>query len=220
LSGILITLEGIEGSGKSTQLNFLTERLSRRGLPYVHSKEPGGTKLGEDLRSLLLTPHPSGDKWQPGAELLLFYADRLQHVETIVKPALQAGRIVLLDRFDDSTRAYQGAQGIPENALTVLRQMVLKGLQPDLTLLFDADPQKTLDRANTRNREKTGFSETRFDNEALDFHKKVREMFLEIASREPDRVCVIDADKSPEDVADSVWSTVVPRLRAAGFFLE
>lgn len=217
---MLITLEGIEGSGKSTQLNFLADRLSGRGLPYMCSKEPGGTKLGKELRSLLLTPHPSGEKWRPCAELLLFYADRVQHVETIVKPALQTGQIVLLDRFDDSTRAYQGAQGIPEKTLATLRQIVLKGLRPSLTLLFDADPAETLARVDARNKEKTGFSETRFDNEALDFHKKVREAFLEIASQEPDRVCVIRADGSPGDIAGSVWSAVAPRLRAAGFLLE
>jgi len=219
LAGVLITLEGIEGSGKSTQLGFLSNRLSKHGLSCVCSKEPGGTSLGKELRSLLLTPHPSGEKWRPDAELLLFYADRVQHIETIIRPALQAGRIVLLDRFEDSTRAYQGAQGIPEKTLAVLSQMVLKDLRPDLTLLFDADPVKTLIRANTRNKEKSGFTETRFDNEALDFHERVRGSFLEIAYKEPDRVHVIKADESPEDVADNVWSVVVPMLKLTGFLL-
>ena len=220
MAGILITLEGIEGSGKSTQLGFLSDQLSKRGLPHVCSKEPGGTSLGKELRSLLLTPHPSGEKWRPEAELLLFCADRAQHMETVVWPTLQAGRIVLLDRFEDSTRAYQGAQGISEKTLSVLSQVVLKGFRPDLTLLFDADPAKTLARVNTRNTGKSGFAETRFDNETLDFHERVRKVFLEIASQEPDRVHVINAHENPEDVADNVWSVVAPALKAAGFLIE
>jgi dTMP kinase len=208
LAGVLITLEGIEGSGKSTQLSLLEGRLSSLGLPYVCSKEPGGTALGAELRSLLLTAHPSGEKWCADAELLLFSADRAQHVETIVRPALQAGKIVVLDRFEDSTRAYQGAQGVPEACLDALRWVALKGLSPDLTLLFDADPEKTLAQANSRNSLNDGFSETRFDDEALDFHKRVREGFLRIASMEQDRVCIVKADESQEAVSDAVWSPV------------
>jgi dTMP kinase len=219
LGGVLITLEGIEGSGKSTQLGLLRDRLSENGLPFVCSKEPGGTQLGQELRSLLLTSHASGEKWCPTAEMMLFYADRAQHVEAIVKPALKAGRIVALDRFEDSTRAYQGAQGIQEETLGLLRQIVLKDLAPDLTLLFDADPEKTLARANARNSSKDGFTETRFDHEALSFHKKVREEFLKIASREPGRFCIIQADESLERIAAKVWSAVAPKLAAAGFLV-
>jgi dTMP kinase len=219
LGGVLITLEGIEGSGKSTQLSLLKDRLSESGLPFVCSKEPGGTQLGLELRSLLLTSHPSGEKWCPSAEMMLFCADRAQHVEAIVKPALQAGRIVVLDRFEDSTRAYQGAQGIQEETLVLLRQIVLKDLAPDLTLLFDADPEKTLARANARNSSEAGFTETRFDHEALGFHKKVREEFLKIASREPGRFCIIQADESQDGVAAKVWSAVAPKLAEAGFSL-
>lgn len=217
MGGILITLEGIEGSGKSTQLGLLQNKLSEHGLPYICSKEPGGTQLGLELRSLLLKPHPSGEKWCPDAEIMLFYADRAQHVETIIKPALQTGRIVVLDRFEDSTRAYQGAQGIQEETLVLLRQIVLKNLRPDLTLLFDADPKKTLARVDARNRADAGFLETRFDHEALSFHKKVRAEFLKIASREPSRVCIIQADESQKDVAEKVWSVVAPKLITAGF---
>jgi len=220
LGGFLITFEGIEGAGKTTQLSFLTDRLSKHGLSCVRSKEPGGTDLGRELRSILLTPLSCGKKWCLEAELLLFYADRAQHVETVIKPALLSGQIVLLDRFEDSTRAYQGAQGISEETLAALRQIVLKDLRPDLTLLFDADPEKMLTRVSSRNRENPDFTETRFDQEALCFHRKVRERFLEIASREPKRVHVIAADGSAEAIADHVWSVVVPELNAAGFLLR
>jgi dTMP kinase len=220
LSGFLITLEGIEGSGKTTQLDFLTDQLSKFGLPYICSKEPGGTDLGKELRSLLLTPRTSGEKWCLDAELLLFYADRAQHLETVVRPALRSGQIILLDRFEDSTRAYQGIQGVSEKTLDTLRQIVLKDLRPDLTLLFDADPEKMLIRVNSRNREKPDFAETRFDREELCFHRNVRERFLEIASREPERICVIPADESPESIAGNVWSLIAPKLNAAGFLLR
>jgi len=216
----LITLEGIEGSGKSTQLGLLKERISKHGLPYVCSKEPGGTILGKELRSLLLEPHSSGKKWCTMAELLLFFADRAQHLEEVVKPALHAGQIVLIDRFEDSTRAYQGAQGIPEEMLSILRQLVMKDFRPNLTLLFDADPIKTLERANSRNSAKNGFAETRFDNEAISFHQSVRQEFLKIAVQEPERIFVIKADEHPEEVAERVWSAVKPKIMAAGFLLE
>ncbi|MDR1841965.1 MAG: dTMP kinase [Holophagales bacterium] len=217
MSGVLITLEGIEGSGKSTQMAILADKFSKHKLSYLCSREPGGTQLGGELRSLLLKPHPSGEKWRPDAELLLFYADRAQHLEIIIRPALAAGNVVLLDRFEDSTRAYQGAQGVPEKTLTALRQIVLKELRPDLTLLLDADPAKTLERVNVRNCEEAGFAETRFDQEGLDFHKSVRKGFLKIASDEPDRVRVIRADENIEEVAKNVWSAVASKLRAAGF---
>jgi dTMP kinase len=168
----------------------------------------------------LLTPQSSGERWCLDAELLLFYADRAQHVETVIKSALRSGQIVLLDRFEDSTRAYQGVQGVSEETLVMLRQIVLKDLRPNLTLLFDADPEKMLTRVDSRNREKTDFAETRFDHEALCFHRKVRERFLEIASREPERIRVIPADESPDVVADNTWSVVAPKLNAAGFLLR
>jgi dTMP kinase len=122
-----------------------------------------------------------------------------------------------VDRFEDSTRAYQGAQGVSEETLNVLRQMVLKDLRPDLTLLFDADPEKMLARVSRRNNDDPLFNETRFDQEELRFHRMVRDRFLAIASREPERVRLIAADRSAEDIADEVWSVIVPELAAAGF---
>jgi len=219
LGGFLITFEGVEGSGKSTQVGLLSQRLSREGLPLVVSREPGGTELCKGLRPLLLTERGDGEKWCPDAELLLFCADRAQHLDAVVRPALREGRIVVLDRFEDSTWAYQGAQGAKEKTLEELSKIVAKGLKPDLTLLLDADPAKALGRAGARNDSEEGFSETRFDNEALDFHKKVRERFLAVASREPGRVLVIRADTDPAGIAEKIWLEVEPRLRAAGFSL-
>jgi dTMP kinase len=151
------------------------------------------------------------------AELLLFFADRAQHVETVVAPALREGKIVVLDRFEDSTRAYQGALGVSPDAMSMLAQIVLRGLKPDLTLLLDADPEKALARASTRNRSKGGFSETRFDAESLTFHKKVRDEFLKIARLEPGRICVINGEASQESVAEDVWAAVAQKLAEANF---
>jgi len=212
LGGLLITLEGIEGSGKSTQMRFIQSRLSSLDVPHVCSREPGGTNLCADLRALLLTQHPSGEKWNPLAELLLFSADRTQHVETVVRPALRDGKVVVLDRFEDSTRAYQGVQGVSPSTMSALGQIVLDGLRPNLTLLFDADPEKTLSRAAVRNKSRSGFSETRFDAESLVFHKRVREEFLKIAHQEPSRVHIINGEASQEAVADDVWAIVSQKL--------
>jgi dTMP kinase len=212
LGGLLITLEGIEGSGKSTQMRFIQSRLSSLGIQHVCSREPGGTSLCADLRALLLAQHPSGEKWDPLAELLLFSADRAQHLETVVRPALKNGKVVVLDRFEDSTRAYQGAQGVPQSAMSALGQIVLDGLRPDLTLLLDADPERTLGRAAARNKSQNGFSETRFDSESLAFHTKVREEFLRIARQEPSRVHIVNGEADQETVANNVWAAVSQKL--------
>ncbi|MCL1908174.1 MAG: dTMP kinase [Holophagaceae bacterium] len=217
MNGFFITLEGIEGSGKSTQMSLLDEKLSGLGIPHVCTKEPGGTNLGKELRALLLEPNQSGERWCALAELLLFYADRAQHLEELVKPMLLAGHVVISDRSEDSTRAYQGSLGIPGEKLAMMRQMVLNDLRPDLTLLFDADPEAALARANIRNREDDNFAETRFDNEAIGFHKRVRAEFLKIALEEPGRVQVINANQSHGSVAKDVWSAVAPKLAVAGF---
>lgn len=218
MKGVLITMEGVEGSGKSTQLLRLSERLRGLGLPLVVSKEPGGTPLGRDLRRLLLESHPSGDAWCPEAELLLFYADRAQHLAQVVRPALDAGQVVLVDRFEDSTRAYQGAQGIADTALDRLHDLVLGRLRPHLTLLLDLDPEQSLKRVEVRNLALgDAFTESRFDDEHLEFHRKVRARFLSIAKTDPQRVAVISARNTPDQVAAEVWCKVTPLLRNAGY---
>ena len=218
MRGVLITMEGVEGSGKSTQLLRLSERLRALGLPLTVSKEPGGTPLGRDLRRLLLEPHPSGDVWCAESELLLFYADRAQHLAQVVRPALEDGQVVLVDRFEDSTRAYQGAQGVADTAMDRLRDLVVGRLRPHLTLLLDVDPEHSLKRVEIRNLALGGgFAESRFDEEHLDFHRKVRARFLSIAKADPQRVAVIPARNPPDLVEAEVWSKVTPLLRNAGF---
>ena len=221
MQGVFITIEGVEGSGKSTQLLRLSERLRRLGLPLVVSKEPGGTALGRELRRLLLEPHASGETWCSEAELLLFYADRAQHLETVIRPSLAAGKIVLLDRFEDSTRAYQGASGVPDSSLDRLSELVLRGLKPHLTVLLDMDPQVSLQRVEVRNLALGGeFAETRFDQAELDFHRRLRNRFLIIAQDHPNRVALVPARNPVDQVEASIWLRVAPLLRSAGFGVD
>jgi dTMP kinase len=220
LAGLLITMEGVEGSGKSTQIQRLADRLRLSGVPVEVSKEPGGTVLGKEIRALLLEPHPSGETWAPKAELMLFYADRAQHVARFIGPMLEQGKVVLLDRFDDSTRAYQGAQGIGDSVLDRLGEVVLGRLKPTLTLILDLDPAESLLRVEARNSASTGFRETRFDEESVAFHRRVRSRFLIIAQKDPQRVAVVSARESEDKVAEAVWAKVAPLMRTAGYRVE
>lgn len=218
MKGVLITMEGVEGSGKSTQIQRLADRLGKTGLPLVVSKEPGGTNLGRELRALLLAPHASGELWCPKAELLLFYADRAQHLATLVRPSLEEGKVVLVDRFEDSSWAYQGARGVPEADLTRLRELVLGDFKSDLTLVLDMDPVESLRRVDARNaRLGASFKETRFDQEAIGFHRKVRQRFQEIARKEPERVVLIPAQAEPGIVEAALWNQVSAFLARRGF---
>ncbi|HTL99050.1 MAG TPA: dTMP kinase [Holophagaceae bacterium] len=217
---MLVTFEGIEGSGKSTQLLRLSERLRRLGVSHIVTKEPGGTALGAELRRLLLVRHASGEAWAPESELLLFYADRAQHLKTVIRPALEAGQLVLVDRFEDSTRAYQGASGVSEDALNHLRDLVLQRLRPPLTVLLDLEPEQGLTRAGARNEALPGFQETRFDEAAVDYHRRVRQRFLQIAKEEPQRVCIVPARDEASAVEAGVWRAVSPLLRSAGFGVD
>lgn len=221
MQGVFITIEGVEGSGKSTQLLHLSERLRRLGLPLVVTKEPGGTALGREIRRLLLERHGSGEVWCAEAELLLFYADRAQHLETVIRPALAAGKVVLVDRFEDSTRAYQGASGVAESSLDRLSELVLRGLKPHLTVMLDMDPEVSLQRVEVRNLSLgTEFSETRFDEAELDFHRRVRNRFLAIAQNHPNRVALIPARDPVDQVEAAIWLRVAPLLRNAGFGVD
>ena len=221
VNGVFITMEGVEGSGKSTQILRLSERLRRLGVPLVASKEPGGTTLGLELRRLLLTRHSSGDQWCPDAELLLFYADRAQHLAQLIRPSLAAGKVVLLDRFEDSTRAYQGALGVPESTLDRLSDLIVGRNRPHLTILLDMDPEASLVRVDTRNLDLgESFKETRYDEAALAFHRLVRSRFLAIHQREPNRLRVVPARISPDEVERRIWLHVAPLLRNAGMRVE
>jgi dTMP kinase len=220
VAGLFITMEGVEGSGKSTQIRRLATRLAKLGIPVEVSKEPGGTPLCRDIRQLLLVPHASGETWSPKAELLLFYADRAQHLAEFVQPALDEGHLVLLDRFDDSTRAYQGAQGISEAALDRIGEVVLGRLKPNMTFLLDMDPAVSIERVAARNTADVGFRETRYDEEHLDFHRRVRSRFLAMAHKEPQRIVVVSAQDGPDEVEEAIWARLTPLLRTAGLPVE
>ena len=221
MEGVLITMEGVEGCGKSTQVRRLAGRLAGAGLEPVVSKEPGGTPLGRDLRALLLSPHASGEAWCPKAELLLFYADRAQHLATVVWPSLAAGKVVLVDRFEDSSWAYQGAQGVADADLARLRAVVLGDFRPSLTLVLDLDPEESLHRVEARNAGLgAAFTETRFDQETLGFHRKVRQRFLELASRAPERIVLVPAHGEPEAVEARIWERVSTFLSGRGFRVD
>ena len=202
-----ITFEGVEGSGKSTQLKLAAERLSARGRPGLATREPGGTRIGRILRGALL---PSAHReLDPVAEWLLFEADRRQHVVQVLRPALERGRFVLCDRFSDATEAYQ-LVGRRLDARLVRRVDALArdGLVPDLTLLYDLDPGAGLARANRRG----GRSVGRFERAELEFHEKVRRAYLAIARREPERVKVLDASRPVVRLFRDTWRALAERF--------
>lgn len=202
--GRFITFEGGEGTGKSTQARRLRERLQAIGLEVVATREPGGSPGAEEIRALLVDG--PADRWSAAAETLLLYAARSDHLDRVLRPALDRGAWVLCDRFSDSTRAYQGADASPA-LLAALEREVVGGDAPDLTLIFDLPPEEGLARTETR-----GESRTRFEAKDADYHARLRQAFLEIARAEPDRCLVIDARPDPAAVADAVWTAVNERL--------
>jgi dTMP kinase len=207
--GRFITFEGGEGAGKSTQLLRLGERLEALGLVVVRTREPGGSPGAEALRDLLV--NGEGDRWSPTAETLLMYAARADHLERVIRPALDAGAWVVCDRFSDSTRAYQGAGGgAPHELIEALDKAVVRGDQPDLTLVIDVPVELGLERARLRG------GAARFEGKGLEFHRRLREGFLAIAKADPDRCVVLDGAAAPDDVADRIWKAVDERLLEPG----
>jgi dTMP kinase len=202
--GCFITLEGGEGTGKSTQTARLTERLRRTGLEVVATREPGGSPGAEEIRALLVTG--AVDRWSAVTETLLLYAARADHLERVIRPALDGGAWVVCDRFADSTRAYQ--QAVAPSLLSALEREVVDGDRPDLTLMFDLPAADGLARAATR-----GEGATRFEARDPDFHERLRTAFLEIARAEPERCVVIDARPRAEAVEAAVWAAVGERLQ-------
>ncbi len=204
--GRLVTFEGIEGCGKSTQVGLLAEDLRRRGEKVLVSREPGATRLGLELRKLLLDPGYDPD---PLTELLLYLADRRDHVRRVIAPALARGEIVLVDRYIDSTWAYQGyAGGDPEldtGLVDELNRLVIGACRPQLTFVLDCPVETGLQRAVKRNREtgENGVAD-RFEQRRRAFHEKVREAFLELAQREPDRFRVVDAGRPVAEIFDDI----------------
>jgi len=204
MTGLFVTFEGGEGSGKSTQIERLAARLAARGLDPLRTREPGGTPLGEGVRELLLDPAR-----RPSAmtEALLLESARAELVAAVIRPALAAGRVVLCDRYDDSTLAYQGGgRGLDEATLRALNRAATGGLVPALTLLFDLDPEQGLARRSLAG------PTNRLDRESLEFHLRVRRRYLELAAAEPARWRVLDASADPARLEAEVWAAVEPRL--------
>ena len=204
--GLFITLEGGEGAGKTTCIPYVQELLRRSGQELLLTREPGGTPLGERIRELLLTP--GDDAIHESAELLLMFAARAQHLQTVILPAIEQGKIVLCDRFTDATYAYQGGgRKIPGERIAVLEQWVQHGRQPDLTILFDIPVQQGLARASERS------EPDRFEQEDIEFFERVRQAYLEAADAQPQRIKVIDASQPLDDVKRQLDQVVTDFLK-------
>lgn len=196
MRGKFITFEGIDGSGKSTQLRMLAGELFNRGFDVLTTMEPGGTPLGRRLREVFLETE---ENVSPLAELLLFAADRAQHVNFLIKPALEEGKIVISDRYSDATFAYQGAgRGFPEKTVNQVIKLATDGLKPNLTLFFDLPVEKALLRTNSRS--DGGEQKNRMDLETTEFYARVRDAYLKIAEKEPKRFRIVDASGSIEEI--------------------
>ena len=215
--GVLITLEGLDGSGKTTQIKRLAAWLTRRGMEPVVLRQPGGTATGDRIREILLDSRSAAVA--PMTEMALMFADRAQAIAEVIQPALDAGKIVVCDRFTDSTEAYQGAgRQIGSQVVLELHRLVCGGLQPDLTLLLLPSFQVSLVRARHRNvraEAETGKDENRFETEKDAFYRRVWEKYHEIARREPDRVVLIEGDLTIDEVHEQIIESVAERLVTA-----
>ncbi len=206
--GFFITVEGIEGSGKSTLAKGLYNKLKEKGFPVLLTWEPGGTGVGEKIREILLF----SENLSPWTELFLFLASRKEHVEKKILPALREGKIVICDRFDDSTIAYQGfGRELPLRILKRMNKIVTQELKPNLTFLLDIEPAEGLKRTDRRDR---------IEKENIDFHSKVREGYLKIAKRAKKRVIVIDGKKSPSFILEFAFNKTIERLKKKGKFIS
>ncbi len=217
MRGFFLTFEGLDGSGKSTQLRRLAAALESHGIPITVTRQPGGTHIGDRIRSLLLDSKT--ERIAPMTELGLMFSDRAQAIAEVIRPALDQGRVVLCDRFTDSTEAYQGG-GRQLGSEIVLRMhaAMCAGIQPDLTLLLLPDFDRSLKRARRRNSRSAakGKDEGRFEKEDEAFYRRVYDQYRAIAAREPERVTVIDGDRSIEDIHLEIRSLVEEKLSAAG----
>ncbi len=203
--GFFISFEGIDGSGKSTQIQKLAEFLESRDFDIVITREPGGSTGGEEIRNLLLQGNV--DRWSPETEILLFTAARRDHLERIILPALEEGKIVICDRFTDSTRMYQGMRGVNlRNLVDTLNEKVIK-FDPDLTIVIDINPEISLKRAKSR---KT--VEERFEDFGVDLQMKMREGFLELAKEFGNRIEVVNGQQSIDELAKDICSLVKAKL--------
>jgi dTMP kinase len=205
---LFLTFEGMDGSGKTTQMRLLAERLRARGRDVLETAEPGGTRIGIEIRRILLDA--ANQELSPTAEMLLYFACRAQNVDEWIVPALAAGTIVLSDRFTDSTLVYQGCgRGLGADSVMALDRIACRGLVPDLTLLIDIDAETSLARARARNAAEPS-SETRMDEQSLEFHRQVYQAYHALAAREPQRFRVIDGRAGVEAIAAEIWKALDP----------
>lgn len=207
MRGYFITFEGPDGAGKSTQIQLLNDYLKAEGWDTVLTREPGGTPIGEKIRSIILDVE--NREMNPIAEMLLYAAARAQHVSQLIKPALAKGKIVLCDRFVDSSIAYQGfGRELGVDMVEGVNHFALQGIVPDLTILFAIDPEKGLERGRTRHR-----GMDRLEKEQMDFHKKVYEGFISLSHKYPQRIRIIDANLEIEKIHESVVSEIQRLLK-------
>lgn len=207
MRGMFVTFEGIEGSGKSTQIALLAASLKSLGKQVVLTREPGGTPIGDQIRKILLDPANSA--LDARAELLLYGASRAQHLHDVILPAIGAGAIVLCDRFSDATLAYQGyGRGLDLALIQALDRLVTAEMRPDLTLLLDIDAATGVARAHGRNAAHGLEAEARFENEEIAFHERVRQGYLTLAREFPERIRIVDASLQPEAVQANIRNVV------------
>lgn len=207
MKGLFLTLEGGEGVGKTTQITLLAARVEALGRKALVTLEPGGTALGRKIREILV--QRSEDPPTPMSELLLYGADRAHHVATVVRPALDAGQVVLCDRYADATEAYQGwGRGLSLEMIRAVNDLAVQGIWPHRTLVLDLAPEAGIRRSLARQGDEEGPREERFEMEALDFHERVRAGYRAIAGAHPERVRTVDASGEPHAVFERVWAAV------------
>ena len=192
--GKFITLEGIDGAGKTTHIEFIKKYLSDLGINFIMTREPGGTMLGEQLREILLH-----DDMTPETETLLMFAARSEHIEKVIRPNLKKGKVVISDRFTDATYAYQaGGKGVKEKKIDILKEWVQGNLQPNFTFLFDVSVEVSIERLNkTRELDK-------FEREEKSFHENIRQKYLMLAKASPERFCILNSEKSIEEIQNQI----------------
>jgi dTMP kinase len=208
---LFITFEGIEGCGKTTQIKRFVKRLRKYGIPLIMTLEPGGTRVGKNIRRILLDPR--NKNLSPLTELILYAADRAQHVEEVIKPALDQGKWVICDRFIDATVVYQGiARGQDMRLVDILNDKATQRIRPDITFLLDCPVDMGLDRAIKRNEAPSHKGQDRFERETLDFHKEVRRGYLDLACKNKKRFIIIDATLPKDEVEEKIFQYIKPHL--------